>query len=752
MQQRQFSSLAVGHGPVVDVDGNAVQASGMVPSFYDPSLLPQTDFKVLIGSWQRLNMASTSTNDFISNVAAYAPKNVAVITASLTDVDIPNTQLLVEKEWSRMFFDLGFHPSVDCRLLRLRYTCPEPCAADVLLPLPLDKVVSISVVDPNTVVISLQHRVPAPIQTAFALWPNLRLLGFPDGPVALSPQQVAPGNSAFSFVVYSTALATKVTNQVPGTVYYLASDGLNGPTELAAYCSAALQYALNSSSSSSWQVHFKYLLETDQFAVQVRAQHPTKLALEGAISGYMGFGEGAILERCQGIGQRVGCKSSYAQVTTGDTRQEVELAAWVENGFQAFVWPEISLEITLPGLPAINIAYDAGCMDLERVAEQMQLFLSANAQLLAAGIQVAFVSTPYRGLSFTSPTTAFGLKFDSASISERLGYLRQTDGYPPSTVHLPNIDAVHVPLLSSLCGGGCAEGDSTMTTIPPCRVRASYAQSTSQLQFLSEPLPVFKATCISTAFTDVFTVTNVLNYYDGLRVGAKVHIAGLIGMTYIQIPAVVVDRLGPSSFQVVVENFLDAANIPSFASPVTIVPVDVYPITLYMQRGTPFHEFAVDPDQFGFAPITYEALGPYTALLSPGTLEITQDNYVLVCLGFSAGDDANTGQLFYPLYQAPGASRLVFAKVSRNVFLRSTFDSKFEFSFSTGGMHLTYVHVQLLNPNGTLYQTHGHPVSVTLKMHARSDGVASGGAHTVLPGSNTGAVEINPISRGSYFY
>jgi hypothetical protein len=748
--ERQYASLAVGHGPIVDVDGHAVQASGMVPSFFDPSLLPKTEFKILVGSWQRINMATTATNDFISNVAAYAPKNVAVMTACLSDVDIPNTQLLIEKEWSRVFFDVGFHPTAECRLLRLRYTCPVPCAVDVLLPLSVDKVSGFTIINPNTVLISLEHRAPTPIATAAAYWPNLRLIGLPGGPTELSPSEVANGDSAFSFVVYSSALATALGSLNAGTQLYLASDGLNGPTALASYCSSALQYALNSASGSPWQVYFKYLVDTDQFSVNIRAQFPTKLILEGAVSGYMGFGESAMLERCQGLALRAGFACSYAEVRTGDTRKESELASWMEAGFQAFVWSPFQFNVAVAGSSASPVTVDVlgGCMDLETLADQMQATIFNVAPLNAYNIGVSVVQTPVRGLAFTSTTTSFEVDFTGCLESQRLGYLPLS--YASALTHLPNTDALHVPQMSALCGT-CPSGAST-TMIPRCRVRSNYVPTTSQLAVQSESLPAFGAT-FTPPVLNAMVITTLPGIYDGLQIGAKVRVSGMIGPVYAQFPAVVVSRASLSQFTVVFENYADAASAASITSLRTVVPADIYPATLYLQRYTPFHEFAIDPVQFGFAASTYEAPGPHGIITSPGTLEICQDGYVLVCLGFSAGDDANTGQLFYPLYQAPGASRLVFAKVSRNVFVRSTFDSKFEFVFSTGGMHLTYVHVQLLNPNGTLYQTHGHAVSVTLKLHARSDGIATGGGgHVVIPGTTTGAVDINPISRGSFFY
>jgi hypothetical protein len=150
----------------------------------------------------------------------------------------------------------------------------------------------------------------------------------------------------------------------------------------------------------------------------------------------------------------------------------------------------------------------------------------------------------------------------------------------------------------------------------------------------------------------------------------------------------------------------------------------------------------------GFEALTYESCG--NLLVSPGTLEICQDSYILVCLAFAAGGAIpNTGDVYYP-FPCTENNQLVFAKVLRSSFLRADFDRLFDHVFAGSGTNLGYIRVQILNPNGTPYQTHGHEVSITLKFDCRQSTVAFGGGHAVILGEEeAGGPYVAPVSRGS---
>jgi hypothetical protein len=138
---------------------------------------------------------------------------------------------------------------------------------------------------------------------------------------------------------------------------------------------------------------------------------------------------------------------------------------------------------------------------------------------------------------------------------------------------------------------------------------------------------------------------------------------------------------------------------------------------------------------FGFQPDTY---APGKAVLtSPGTVRTRCDPFVLLCLSFTATDmAAMTGDVYYPLEVPSGGTQLVFAQVLRcNADFRSDYDRVFTHSFPGAGIHLGYIRVRLLNADGTPYITHGHPVTVCLRMDVVGDGISMGGpAHmTLLP-------------------
>jgi len=544
-----------------------------------------------------------------------------------------------------------------------------------------------------------------------------------------------------SIVIHSAVLFNAFSTAVgPAPAMMLCASPLAGPAMLANIASLCLSASLNErDGQGAWAVDFTYRPVSDTFTLNVRSPGPLRLVLEGGISCYMGFGPHLLVERCVAAAERNAGSIAFADLRCGDTKLEVELAAWWQAAFQGFLFPSFSFGVVFPGLPQFAVLVPAGCYSMDSLTSSME------QRMGEAGLPaVVLCRVSPQGPVFSSEARFFlDWTVDTVFQPERLGYDRATTGL--DKLQCPAFSARHIPLMPPMCGQGRCE-------LPPCLVTVDFHPATNQVTLQTRPLPAFVASSVVAAVSmpaNVVLATSTGGYVHGLRAGARV-LFSCSAPAYAQLAAVVLDS-DDTQFRAVLLQPADAVTLLAFSSSVTVSPTDAPPLALYMQRAEGRFPDCLDSAMFGFQPETYQAKEPCFVLLSPGTMEVSQDAFVLVCLGFNPGADASTGDMYFPLAGLPqGRSTMVFAKVARNVFLRSTFDSKFDFYFAGMGTFLGYIRVRILNGNGTPYQTHGHPVAVTLRMDARADGLAQGGGHVVVPGSN-GYLHDNPISRGTVF-
>ena len=751
--------------------------------------LEKTSFKLVVGSWRRLNYATTATNDFEVNVAEYAPKQCFVTRVQLVDVDIPNTQLLIEEIWNRVYFNLGCVPTPECRTFNFNFhaVCgaAATCTSAVVLPLPYDAVRQWELLpEAGYVRIYLAHRAPRPIVPLVHAWQSLaklgcgcmRLVGIPGLALPGQPGGTLPldfncvvDDSNMSLMVYSVpawnALAA-VVDPAAAPLYLLAAP-LPGPSFLAKILSRCVSYDLNTSLLSptcnpadvaTWGFNIAYSEVADTFDVSAKSPgFPARMSVDGPVAEYMGFGSPYFLEPCDGARyvssgpqRRFQAGDSFAAVRCGDPDGDVQLAAWISTAFNAFVWAPFTFNVTYPGGAAVGITSVGGYMSLAQVAVAVQDALTAAA-LPAAIVCTLQGPHPYAGLVFTS-TLAFGLDFTVDVFlfdASRLGY--DVAVYPALPVHCPVRTARHVPLLPGTCGPTCCA--PVLYTVPQCLVTARFRAECNQLVFEAQPYAPFAATLAVVDGT--YTAASTPTFNANLVAGAAVLIAFDDG-TYHQLRAIVVEGGVAEWVLALVDPTADAPALVGVTN-VTLVPQSVLPLVLYLQRSNgegnaaapcPFprrHGRTIDPEILGFDALTYESCGKL--LTSPGSLEKFQDSYILVCLAFAAGGSPPvTGDVFYPYAKQ---NTIVFAKVLRgSIFLRADFDRMFDHVFAGTGQHLGFIRVSFMNPNGTPYQTHGHSCSITLKFDARSSALAFGGGHVVVPGEG-GPVSMVPLSRGT---
>ena len=772
----QFNAAAVTAPRLIDEF-----ATSYGVNFPATDALEKSSFKIVVGSWRRLNYATTTTNDFEVNVSDYAPKQCFVTRVQLVDVDIPNTQLLIEEIWNRVYFNLGCMPTPDCRTFNFNFhdVCANVTATSAtILPLPFDSVRQFELLGSGYVRVYLQHRAPRPIVPLVHAWQSLSKLGYGSMRLVGIPGLAIPGldpgtyeldynsvsdDSSMSIMIYSvplwTALAAVAPDQPP---LFLLASVLPGPSFLARVLSRCTAYDLNTSllsptcnaaDVSAWAFNLTYSDAADTFEVSIKSPFSARMSVDGPLAEYMGFGSPYVLDPCDGFRyvvsgprQRFQAGDSYAAIQCGDPRTDEQLAAWVDTAFNAFVWAPFTFAVTYPAFPAdvvVNIAVPGGYMSLAQLAAQV------NSTLAGAGLPATIVCTVQnQGLAFTS-TLSFGLDFtvDTNFDPSRLGY--DAEKYPAAPVHLPTMPARHIPLLPGTCGPTCCK--QVLYTVPQSLVHVQFRPGCNQVVFESRPYAPF-AGDLTAGPGALYTFVADGGYVANLVPGIEVLLAYTV--PYVQIKAVVTEAISGTTFVVALVNPGDAGSIA--ANPVTVIPQTVLPLVLYLQRSNgegnaaapcPFprkHGRTIDPEILGFDALTYESCG--RQLTSPGTLEKWQDSYILLCLAFAAGGTPPvTGDVFYPYAKQ---NTIVFAKVLRgSIFLRADFDRIFDHVFAGTGQHLGFIRVSIMNPNGTPYQTHGHSCSITLKFDARSSAVAFGGGHVVVPGES--AVSMLPLSRGT---
>ena len=787
---------AIGAPPFYGVDGSNryVESSNLTPSFPSTECLRHGTFKVVVGSWRRLNEATTNTNDFAVNVSAYAPKTTPVTRVTLVDVDIPPTQHLIEDPWCRVYFDNGMYTTPDCRVLEVGFSVTPlnsttssliSSSASVVLPLHFDAITTYTLLPGSSYTVRLftAHRAPYPIASVVNAWAGLAsrgcgalyLIGVPGVMEFSLNNVVVADDSTMSFDVQSRVLydALRPPHNPSNTALFLSASPIPNPQYLAAILSRCMSDALlyatyvmpclryNSCGNGgnggndpedgtdidcpvrAWRFELQYAPTTDKYTLSVLPPEPVRdVTLAGSVAAFLGFGSPytvpvtsrhTVTHTAQNA--QYHAPSSYASIAVGSPKCGTTFAAWIQAAFDALCWRDgFRFAVTLPGFDPQVVTVPGGTMTLVTLADVVQQTLVDFAPLPYASITVRYAASPNAaasGLVFSSTTVAFGLDFsiDVGFAPVRIGY--DARAYAAANTHYPTRRASHCPDLAAGLGIGCG------CTPPRANTRVVFRPDTQELVLDSTPFPSFKSTVdgIPTSFVGLVVTSDTA---QALQVGAVVILGiGDTLATYSQCRAYVCAVASAFTFTVV---FVDTnVVLPAIGTTVIVVPQDRPPLNLYLQRS---FVNGVPPEVIGFQARTYSAC---CELVSPGTVDVRQDPYILLCLGFESPTATPlTGDVYYP-FLATTQNQLVFAKVARSAgcIYRTDFDKTFDHTFYGSGTTLGYIRVQVLNSDGSPYQTHGHPVSITLKFDSRESAVAFGdGTVSIGTGDNMGESQL----------
>ena len=717
----------------------AIGFPGGVPIFPSTDNLESTSIKVVVGSWRRLNPATSTSSDFTVDVSTYAPKTPFVTRVQLVDVDIPNTQQFIEAAWSRLYYQQGIPLALNCRSLDISV---GGSATSIVLPLPIDAITRCAATETDGVTrVFTRHRAPWPIATMSETWKQfsgtshhsnqyygLRIFGlqsFESGFLLTRENTKASdaGTLAFDVVSYDFAEALRLSQ--PEASLYLCASAIPGPTFLAAILTKVIPAALRlapgfADADFDLQFQFQYSTVEDRFSVYTRfPRYVEDLEIGGQLAEYMGFGTPIALEvnphfAVKTVAQktRFHPKDAYACLSSESPRTECEIARNLQTALNTYTWPEFTFNLGFPGEPAIEVHVPGGRMTLRQLAETVH-----GIVFPLCGVAVTFTTTESgdrSGLRFEHPTRVYAVDFsDTAPCGfkpARIGYEKRL--FAASRVHFPIRAAVHIPLL--------------VDCLPPvCDTYVSYNEETQHVLLQSVPFSSFTADIRSTAVPNVFRVdtASTTSFKHGLQVAARLVVVDTLSHT--QYPGIVVSVLGLTEFEVLfwwdgLHGFVDGRAV-------TVVPQDRLPLDLYLQPLST-REKAIAPQMIGFQPLTYEA---WADLLSPGTLDLRQDPYILLCLSFQAEDaSAQCGNVYFPF---ENTSQLIFAKILKSSCLyKADYDRGFFHEFRGAGIHLGYIRVRVLNSDGTLYESHGHPASVCLKFDIKQSVMTLGGPGSVL--------------------
>ena len=708
---------------------SAIGFPGGVPSFPSTDTLETSSFKVVVGSWRRINPATSNSSDFTVDVAAYAPKTPFITRVQLVDVDVPNTQQLIEAAWSRVYFQQGVTTSLTCRSLDV--TLNSDATASVVLPLPIDAITltAASRRDSATTRVFMTHCAPWPIHAVADAWRHLpggqglRIMGLPAFPAGflLTKDNVTcvdAGTMAFDVISFEFAAALD-DRPCANTLLCLHAAPIPGPSYLAAMLTKIVPAAFASFAPALY-MQFQYSTSEDRFSLYTRFPSGVESArMGGQLAEYMGFGSMYALEVCAhevrssvlaAPNTRFHPKDGYAKLHSDSPRAEIEIAKNLQRALNSYNWDAFSFGVRFPGGGLVNVTVPGGRMTLRQLAETITEALAATN---VHATSICSDDGSKSGIRFEHPDKVFALDFsvDLGFDPAKIGHTRVP--FPPVRVHFPSRSAVHIPLPAVDC-------------LPPaCDVVVLYNKDTQHISLHSTPFKEFAAAVSQPDLTycNVFSVDSAVlgtGFRHGLGIGARVVIVTPSGDQY---TALVVDVTSLTAFDVL----LLTPGLPGMGlNPlaVTIVPQDRLPINLYLQCS---REKNVFPQMLGFQPLTYEGVCDLT---SPGTLDMRQDPYLLLCLSFQAEDaSAQCGHVYYPF---ESNSQLIFAKIMRSTCTyKADYDRAFFFDFKGAGIHLGYIRVRILNSDGTLYESHGHPSSVCLRFDVKQSGVSLGGPGAV---------------------
>ena len=542
-----------------------------------------------------------------------------------------------------------------------------------------------------------------------------------------------------------------------GQLCCLCAATIPGPSFLAAMLSRVLPAALGLSwpapvagrhdglLPSIWQMQFQYSTSDDRFSLYTRFPRSVETArMSGQLSEYMGFGSVFPLHVAShelrsaltlAPGTRFHPTEAYARLKSDSPRAEIEIAKNLQRAFNTYNWEAFRFGVRFPGTALVNVQVPGGRMTLRQLAETMTEAMQA---LRVAATVICSDDGAKSGIRFEHPERVFALDFstDASFKPARIGYTRVV--FPATRMHFPTRAAEHVPLPSMEC-------------LPPsCDIAVLYNKDTQHVSLHSVPFSEFTAEMTGSCsdYSNVFSVNTAPSVHGGFRHGLQVSARLIVvveGLLDVQFPAVVARVNSLASFDILIPGADAAALLQrELQLNVTIVPQDRLPINLYLQTVNT-REKNVFPQMIGFQPLTYEGLYD---LLSPGTLDLRQDPYLLLCLSFQAEDaSAQCGSVYYPFETN---SQLIFGKILRSTCAyKSDYDRAFFYDFKGTGIHLGYIRVRVLNSDGTLYESHGHPASICLKFDVKQSGVALGGPGSVqLPDSARAPVTLYHKSGG----
>lgn len=715
----------------------AIGYPGSSPAFPNTECLSKGTFKVIVPSWRRLNPAQSTTGDYIVDVTTYAPKMPLITRMHLVDIDVPQVQQLIEANWSRLYFQQGVTLSTACR--SLEFTVDEVATASVVLPLPADPVKYYEPIGDGVVRLSMTHRAPTPIYTVADMWHRLpdkrgmRVFGiplYPDG-FLLTKDNVAVSEAGgtMSFDVVSYEFYGAVTALPANSPLLLVSSVVPGPNYLAAILTKASTAALAElctqpicgdtpcrdlpAPSSQWYAQFVYSMVDDKFTFYYGVPRRLRsVVLTGPLVEYMGLPSPLPLDVLATTSTqtvvapniRLQPVEAYARLPSFSPKTADELAAATQLAFNTYSWSAFSFGVQFAGQALVTYTVPAGRMTQAALAETVSGLL--------AGVNIVVVSLSNddgskSGLHFSSSVgNVFSLDWtvDGTFDPVRVGYDPLV--YPYATEHFPTRRGEHVPGMDSQCSP------------PRCDTWVTYNGDTQQLTLQSVPFAPFAAvaTALTTPFTFKVSTTTTGGFKHGLQVGARVVLADGVGGQFV---GYVLDVLNLFDFMLL--------STSAAAGPVTVVPQDRLPIDLFFQQNAARVQ-CTNPNVFGFHPNTYVSTGELTG---PGAVDIRQDPYILLCITFRVGESGNYGEVYYPFDN--GTSNIVFAKILRNsLVFNCAYDRNFGYSFPGTGVNLGYIGVKLLNSDGTLYETHGQPVSICLRFEVRESGVEYGAAGTLV--------------------
>lgn len=733
-------------------DPAAVGFPGGAPAFPGTDTLTPDAFKVVVASWRRINPATTSTSDFACDVSTYAPRGPFVKRVQLVDAQVPNTQTLIEEPWCRLWLSMGVPMTPDFRRMDVEVAVGDAVAStSIVFPLPVSRVDSATVVQPGVTRLVLQDAAPCPAVAMVGAWAafggRVVLAGVPGlvtpGAVGLVLARDMVQNTGFpcGLDVFSAALAAAV--QAPGfnpSCITLVASRLPSDDALARTVSWAMTMAMANTSLCAGPVRLlvSYCAGSQEDHFKLQLQGPTSVRhwlrfLPGSLATYMGLDSVPLLAGTpvhRAPAARVQPPGAYARLPCSNYVSPAALAAAVSAAASAYTWPPFDVSVTVPGSDVLTGHVDGGHGTVEAVATAVEAALGAVVPA-GLGLQVAATQA---GLVFASSTgIVFRVQLPAAP---NLGF---TPSYltPWGTSHAPNdYQGPHVPLW---CGCDPFPADVQATV-----------NSKGHLVVRSTPFAPFAVTAAAapvacTAGWWVVTPTSP-TFLAGLLPGAMVDLvaADLSGHV---VCVVLAAEAGVPGGPFTVQQLDATVPFEPTGRPLVATPMDAPPLTLYMQTaGALVNRTAPVPASLlGFQPDTYTSVlecgwGPCGApplfvLVSPGTVRVRADPFLLLCLSFYAADaNVLTGDVYYPLETPSGGSQLVFAQVLRcGSEFRSDYERVFNHSFPGAGMHLGYIRVKVLNADGTLYQSHGHPVSVCLRMDVMTDHISLGGpSHMAL--------------------